>query len=134
MSEEDIREVVSAVTYSPEKDRFLLLKRSGLRKKFPDKWEFPSGFMENESEQEGALRELKEETGLMGEIIRTGKSFGVKTEKSNFRIHPVLIKVGSEGIELTEEHEEFKWIELEEIDSYNTVPQIKENLKSVDVL
>ncbi len=35
-----------------------------------DKWTFPSGFMEaGESPEEACLRELKEETGLTGEIV-----------------------------------------------------------------
>lgn len=134
MTEEDVRDVVAAVTYSPEKDKFLLVKRSSLRKRFPNEWEFPSGFLEDETEQEGALRELKEETGLIGEVIKTGGSFRVKTEMYNFRLHPVLVKVDFEGIELTEEHEDFEWIEIEEIEKYNTVPQLKQNLEKVDLL
>lgn len=131
---DEIREVVSAVTYNPEEDRFLLLRRSSLRKRFPNEWEFPSGFLEDETEQKGALRELKEETGLIGEVIKTGKPFRVKTEKYNFRINPVLIRVDSQDVELTKEHEEFDWIKIDEIGSYNTVPQIKENLESLHVL
>lgn len=130
----DIRDVVAAVTYSPEKDKFLLVKRSSLRKRFPNEWEFPSGFMEEETEQEGALRELKEETGLIGEVIKTGESFNVDTEKYHFRLHPVLVRVEFGDVELTEEHEGFEWIEMEEVGKYNTVPQLKENLEAVDVL
>lgn len=134
MTEDEIRDVVAAVTYSPEKDRFLLVKRSSLRKRFPNEWEFPSGFLEDEPEQEGALRELKEETGLIGEVIKTGQSFEVETEMYHFRIHPVLVKVEYENIELTEEHEEFEWIEIGGVEKYNTVPQLKENLEAVGVL
>lgn len=134
MTEDEIKDVVSAVTYSPEKDKFLLVKRSSLRKRFPNEWEFPSGFMEEETEQEGALRELKEETGLIGEVIKTGESFNVNTEKYHFRLHPVLVSVKFGDIELTEEHEEFEWVEIEEVGKYNTVPQLKENLETVDVI
>ena len=135
MNEEiKFRNVVAAVTYNPEKDRFLLVKRSSLRKRFPNEWEFPSGFLEDESEQEGALRELKEETGLIGEVIKTGEPFKVKTEKYHFRLHPVLVRVDSENIELTGEHENYDWVELNELGKYNTVPQIKENLEAVGLL
>jgi len=134
MAEKEIRDVVSAVTYSPERDKFLLVKRSSLRKRFPNEWEFPSGFLEEESEQQGALRELKEETGMVGNVIRTGKPFLVKTEMYHFRLHPVLVKVDSEKVELTREHEDFEWIDISEIQKYNTVPQLKENLEAIDVL
>jgi len=135
MTEDDeIRDVVAAVAYSPEKDKFLLVKRSSLRKRFPNEWEFPSGFLEKETEQEGALRELKEETGLIGEVIKTGKSFRVKTEMYHFRLHPVLVSVDFGDIELTEEHEGFEWIEIGEVGNYNTVPQLKENLEALEVV
>ncbi len=134
MTEEDIQDVVAAVTYSPEKDKFLLVKRSSLRKRFPNEWEFPSGFLEEEAEREGALRELKEETGLIGEVIKKGKPFEVETEMYHFRLHPVLVRVEFEDINLTEEHEEFEWVEIGGIEKYNTVPQLKENLEAVDVL
>ena len=135
MTDEDmIRKVVSAVTFSPIKDRFLLVKRSSLRKRFPNEWEFPSGFLEDETEQQGALRELKEETGLIGEIIKTGDSFRVGSDSYDFRVYPVLVKVDSVNVQLTKEHEDFEWIEKDQIEDYNTVPQIKENLKSVDLL
>lgn len=135
MTDEDkIRKVVSAVTFSPSKDRFLLVKRSSLRKRFPNEWEFPSGFLEDETEQQGALRELKEENGLIGEIIKTGDSFRVGSDSYDFRVYPVLVKVDSVNVQLTKEHEDFEWIEKDQIEDYNTVPQIKENLKSVDLL
>ena len=134
MTENEIRDVVAAVTYSSEKNKFLLVKRSSLRKRFPNEWEFPSGFLEDEPEQEGALRELKEETGMVGEVLRTGDPFQVKTEMYHFRIHPVLIDVEYGEIDLTEEHEDYEWIEIGEVGKYNTVPQLKENLEAVDVL
>jgi 8-oxo-dGTP pyrophosphatase MutT (NUDIX family) len=134
MTDDEIRDVVAAVAYSPDKDKFLLVKRSSLRKRFPNEWEFPSGFLEDESEQEGALRELKEETGLVGEVIRTGESFEVETEMYHFRIHPVLVKVDFGDVDLTEEHEDFEWIEIEDIRKYNTVPQLRKDLEQVGVV
>lgn len=133
MTEDEIQDVVSAVAYEPDRDKFLLVKRSSLRKRFPNEWEFPSGFMEEETEQEGALRELKEETGLIGEVVKTGESFQVETEMYHFRIHPVLVKVEYGEIELTEEHEGYEWIKIEDITKYNTVPQLRKDLERVGV-
>lgn len=134
MKNEEIRDVVAAITYNPRTDKFLLVKRSSVRKRYPNEWEFPSGFLEDESEQKGALRELKEETDLVGEVIRTGEPFEVNSSKYDFRIHPVLVKVDSANIELTEEHEDFEWINVEDVRKYNTVPQLKEDLEAVGVL
>lgn len=135
MKEAEVSEVAAAVTYNPEKDRFLLVKRSSTRKRFPNEWEFASGFIEeNEEGKDAALRELKEETGLIGEVIKTGEPFEVNTEMHHFRVHPVLVKVDSREVDLTEEHEDFEWVEVEEIEKYNTVPQLRKDLKRIDVI
>lgn len=54
----------------PIKDkRFLLIKRGLAPKK--GMWGFPSGFIETgETSEEACLRELKEETGLSGHIVK----------------------------------------------------------------
>jgi len=128
------REVVVAVTYNPSIDRFLLVKRSGSRKRFPSKWEFPSGFIENETEQQASLRELEEETGLIGEVIKTGEPFDVPTSKYNFKIHPVLVKVDGKEIELTKEHEDYRWVKKSDIESFDTVPQLEKDMEKLGII
>ncbi|HZX45556.1 MAG TPA: NUDIX hydrolase [Candidatus Nanoarchaeia archaeon] len=55
-------------------NRYLLLKRSPDDYNYPNKWSFCSGFVkELEAGEETVLREIKEETGLSAEIIKTGK-------------------------------------------------------------
>lgn len=57
----------SALVLIDDKDKLLLVKRSVDPKK--GCWCLPGGFMElGESPEEAALRELKEETGLLGKI------------------------------------------------------------------
>lgn len=55
--------------------KVLLIKRKG--DPFKGKWALPGGFLEeNESMDEGAKRELKEETGLEIEELHQIKAFG----------------------------------------------------------
>ena len=57
-------------------DRILLLKRNARRRTSPNKWQTPSGFLnEGESAEEAALREVKEETSLDGTISEGWKGF-----------------------------------------------------------
>ena len=73
-----------------EKGEILLVKRGvepGL-----EKWALPSGFIEiEETPEEACLRELKEETGLEGEIIRL---VGVYSQKS--QVYKKVLIVGFE--------------------------------------
>jgi 8-oxo-dGTP diphosphatase len=127
-------QVVAAVTYSPEDDLFLLLKRLDERETFPGLWEFPSGELENENIREEALRELKEETGFIGETVRAGEEFLVESKYGDFEVYPVLVLVDMDEPDLTREHSKYDWYSLDEIDELETVKGLKKDLKHVGVL
>lgn len=125
--------VATAVTFNHEKGKFLLLKRSEELDIHPGKWDFPSGRVEDEEPKNTALRELKEETGLKGTVLRSGDSFHVKTQDGEFQVHPFLVKASGE-VKLSREHKDFEWIETEELDEYETVEGLREDLEKVGAL
>ncbi len=126
-------EVAVAVAYSPWKDRFLILKRAEGYDVFPRCWDFPSGRIENEDPRKTALRELKEETGLSGQVLRSGDCFEVETEYGNFLINPFLVKVDSDEVSLSEEHEEYRWINSAELEEMETVKALEKDFEAVGV-
>ncbi|MFB6292159.1 MAG: NUDIX domain-containing protein [Candidatus Nanohaloarchaea archaeon] len=134
MDEEDEPlDVVAAVAYSPGDDEFLMVERSPDRKWFPGRWEFPSGVIEDEEPKEAALRELREETGLVGKPGLTGEPHIVESEYGVFRVHPVLVLVDREEVELTDEHSEYRWLGLSGIDELDTVKGLKKDLEALKV-
>jgi 8-oxo-dGTP diphosphatase len=130
---EDIIEVATAVPYNSEKNKFLIAKRTEDTEIHPSKWNFPGGKIEDEEPRDAVLRELKEETGLIGEIIQSGDSFVLDTEDGKFEIYPFLVKVDSSP-ELNQEHTEYRWIDPGELDQLETVKGLKKDLKHVGVL
>ena len=69
------------ITHEAE-PRVLLIKRGG--EPFKDCWAIPGGFMEmNETTEQCAVRELKEETGLNIKLIKDEPLITLKTEKGN---------------------------------------------------
>lgn len=128
-----LEEVVAAVTYSPEEDLFLLLKRSDSKEYFPGKWGFPAGFVEGDDIVEEALRELEEETGFVGEPVRRGESFHITTNTGEVRVHPVLVRVEYETPELSREHTKHRWIRKERIKELETVKGLQTDLENVGV-
>ncbi|MFB6100407.1 MAG: NUDIX domain-containing protein [Candidatus Nanohalobium sp.] len=128
----DSGEVAAAVVYNPEIQKFLLVKRAGERERFPGHWEFPSGFLEDgEDPEDAALRELDEETGLKGEVVRKGESFPIQIP--HVHVHPVLVRVDGEDVKLSREHSEYRWVERSDLDVLKTVPKLKQDLEKVGV-
>jgi 8-oxo-dGTP diphosphatase len=111
----------------------LLLKRNDQRRTSPNKWQTPSGFInEGESAEEAVLREVKEETSLEGTIKKSGKAFEVVDEWARWIIVPFLISVVSDKVVIdTKEHSEFRWVKLDEVSSFECVKGIDEDLKAV---
>lgn len=149
---EDVSEVATAVSFGHGKGKFLLLKRAEDRDVNPGKWDFPSGRIrknnsadsisegddeerggEDEEPRNAALRELEEETGLRGTLLRSGEPFTVETEDGIFKVHPFLVKVEGEP-ELSREHQEFKWINQDELEDFDTVGGLREGLERVGAL
>jgi 8-oxo-dGTP diphosphatase len=110
-----------------------LLKRNARRRTSPNKWQTPSGFInEGESAEEAVLREVKEETALDGTIKKSGDVFDVIDEWARWIIIPFLILVKSDKVVIdTREHSEFRWVKVEEVSNFECVKGIDQDLKAV---
>jgi 8-oxo-dGTP diphosphatase len=77
----------SAALVRNKKGEVLLVKRG--KEPGKGKWALPSGFIEiDETPEKACLRELKEETGLKGEIVRL---VGVYSQRSLLYKHVLII-------------------------------------------
>jgi 8-oxo-dGTP diphosphatase len=114
--------------------KFLLLKRNKEKKEHPGIWEFPGGGLEDESPIEGALRELKEETGLEGEILKGGGTFVWHSEFTDRDIRSYCFLVDADGeVDLSDEHVDFEWVELGEISEKEHFKHIDKDLEAAGV-
>lgn len=130
-----INKGVSAVVYNPVTEKFLVMKRSDQNQYYPGVWQFPGGGLEDEKPEEGALRELREETGLEGEIVRGGSYRWIsKHGKSEMKTFAFLVEVEETDVVLSWEHDEFRWIELDELRSMETFEFIEKDLEAVGVI
>jgi len=99
------------------KIRFLLLKRAN-KKIYEHLWQGVAGKIETgESAWQAALRELNEETGLQPKHMFIADHVSKFYEQIGDRINlvPVFgIEVESEEVRLSDEHTEFRWMDVDE--------------------
>ncbi|WP_055568226.1 MULTISPECIES: NUDIX hydrolase [Streptomyces] len=109
--------------------RVLLVRRSETERFLPGVWGVPCGKLEpGESPRDGVLRELKEETGLLGRVLRkvgessfvsTYHGHEVKNWQDNFLVRPLTFDVV-----LPQPDQDHRWLHPAElgtvrIDDYN---------------
>ena len=85
-------------------------------------WEFPGGKQEaNEAPEDALIRELKEELSIEVEVLRSFPPYDYKDEKIKISFYPIQCKIVG-GMIMNNEHEEVKFISLEEIDNFEFAP------------
>jgi 8-oxo-dGTP pyrophosphatase MutT (NUDIX family) len=114
----------------------LILRRSEKVGSYQERWAGVSGYIETTANEQ-TLIEIEEEAGLSQEdfkLIKKGKPLKIKDDRLGFRwvVHPYLFHINDRDKVKTDwEHSEARWIRPEDIDSYETVPKLKETLDRV---
>ncbi len=130
-----LRRVAAAVVQRTD-GKVLLLKRAATHTTYPGKWCFVTGYVEAEEHtREAAIRELGEELGLDAEPVRGGEIVSIDLAIDNtLHIYPFLFRVEDFEVVLEREHEAYAWIEPHEIEGYDTVPRLADDLRSLGLL
>jgi 8-oxo-dGTP diphosphatase len=131
---------IHVVTVFLEYDRKILLLRRSLKvRTMQSMWAGVSGYLEDKDPLSQALKEIQEETGLSKEMVKllcVGKPLeAVESDKPDviWIVHPFLFHSTTNLIRIDWEHDEIRWINPSDIQSYETVPKLKEALDNVYV-
>lgn len=117
---------------SNNKIYFLLLK-------YPTYWGFAKGWLEeNETEEEAAIREIEEETGLKVDLVsgfRHEQKWFFKHEGELIHKEAVFFlaevsKERAESVKISKEHDDFKWLDYDEAMKIMKIKANKEMLAS----
>jgi 8-oxo-dGTP pyrophosphatase MutT (NUDIX family) len=126
------RKIVAVVIENA--DEYLLLKRAPYMKYHAGLWSVVSGTIEeNESTEQAALRETKEETGLQITIEKTAKSFETIVGDRKLTVFPVLAQSNTKEIKISGEHIAFKWIKAQEIWDHKIVPTLDKDFTELGI-
>jgi isopentenyldiphosphate isomerase len=135
-SKSDIAAVITV--FLMHEDEILIMKRSDKVRTYQGKWNTVAGYLDEiKPLEEKVLEEIEEETGIKQEVIqsiKTGKLYSFNDEKldKTWIIQPVLVVLKEKPeIKLDWEHTDFKWIKKEDIDKFDTVPNLKRSLENI---
>ena len=112
-------------------NRILILKRSSKVRSMKGLWAGVSGIIENnEKPLDRAKIEIFEETGIIEDKITLVKSIEkIEISSPQYKNHewivfPFLFETKQAEIKLNWENSEYKWINVNELKNYETVPSL----------
>ena len=115
--------------------KFLILKRSNKVKTMKGLWAGVSGIIENnEAPLKRAKIEIFEELGIVEEnisLVKSAKEMKVNSpqyENHEWKIFPFLFETDSPIVTLNWENSEFRWINVNELTKFETVPSLQKVL------
>lgn len=127
-------------------DKYLITKRSMTEKNYPGVWTVPGGTIDledhTEPNEDGLMynvietalkREIKEETGLEYVNLRYLVSLAYPRKDENFAmcLSFAVDYIGGEVV-LNEESTDYAWITYKEVDDYELIKGIKEEIELVE--
>ncbi len=115
-----------------DNDEILIMRRANYMKKFPGLWGFPGGSYEKGKDKtikDGAIRELKEETGL--ELTwneeHDMKEFKKIKNKDNSISYYFLTKLETtptDHIKISKEHSKYDWYDYNDQKQFKWMPDV----------
>ena len=125
-------------SFIKDDEKLLILKRSNKVKTMKGLWAGVSGIIENDEEPlKRAKIEIFEEVGITEEKIKLIKAVeemkvnSPQYENHEWEIFPFLFETKNPTIKLNWENSEFKWINVDELENYETVPNLQKVLLSL---
>lgn len=121
------KKYADAIVWNSE-GKMLFLMRSKNSEMFPGVLSLPGGHInQNEQPKDAVIRELKEETGLDGENPR--KLAIAKNPEINY--FEVTVKEPYEVVLVEDEHINYEWLSLDELEDKQLIANLGENLKKI---
>lgn len=117
------------------KEKFLIVKRSSSARGDHYYWELPGGRLEfGESPDDTLIRELLEETGLAAKPIHPIQTWSFfRGEDTQIVGITFLCETNTDLVKLSNEHDTYAWITLDELNQYDFIPSVLRSLEELNM-
>ena len=127
----EVKNEAAAVVVVNKMGQVLILKRASHSAAYPNHWNFPGGSLdEGETPSEAAIRELREETGLM--VSKPYLNHFETRTLPKITIYYFITGEYQGQVAINSESSDYKWVSLKELEEFNMIPmspQVVENIK-----
>jgi 8-oxo-dGTP diphosphatase len=96
-------------------NKILIMRRSKAKSHYAGIWDFPCERVKQGSLAENAIRGVMEEAGLDIEVVRQGNPVTLEDGDWRFVVVPFLCKSESRNVRMDSEHDDFRWVSLQEM-------------------
>ena len=113
--------------------KFLTIRRSKTAPSHKLKWDLPGGELEyGEGPVEGIVREIKEETGCAVDRPKPFDVFGHENAVGFWVTIAYLCHTSSDVVELSFEHDDFKWVSKEEFLALSSTDKLQQFVSNLE--
>ena len=130
-----MRSTKIVTSFIRDNEKLLILKRSDEVKTMKGLWAGISGIIEkNEEPLKRAKIEIFEEVGITEDeitLVKSAEEMRVNSpqyQNHEWEIFPFLFEAKNPTIKLNWENSDFKWIQIDELKNYETVPSLEKVL------
>ena len=130
-----MRSTKIVTSFIRDNEKLLILKRSDKVKSMKGLWAGVSGIIENNEEPLSRAKiEIFEEVGITEDkitLIKASEEMRIHSpqyKNHEWEIFPFLFESNNPTIKLNWENSDFKWIDIEELEKFETVPSLQKVL------
>ena len=130
-----MRSTKIVTSFIRDNEKLLILKRSNQVKSMKGLWAGISGIIEKDEEPiKRAKIEIFEEVGITEDkitLVKTTEEMRINSpqyKNHEWEIFPFLFESNNPTIKLNWENSDFRWIKVEELENYETVPSLQKVL------
>jgi 8-oxo-dGTP pyrophosphatase MutT (NUDIX family) len=130
-----MRSTKIVTSFIKDNEKLLILKRSDKVKSMKGLWAGISGIIENKEEPLSRAKiEIFEEAGITEDkitLIKASEEMKIHSpqyKNHEWEIFPFLFESNNPTIKLNWENSDFKWINMDELENFETVPSLQKVL------